>query len=56
VGGSPLASTATAGTLALKDANGKLRANVFFVAYTKDEVPAGGRPIAFVFHLRPSWL
>jgi len=53
VGGSPLAYTATAGTLALKDAVGKLRANVFFVAYTKDGVPAGSRPIAFVFNGGP---
>lgn len=53
VGGSPLAYTATAGTLALKDAVGKLRANVFFVAYTKDGVPSGGRPIAFVFNGGP---
>lgn len=53
VGGSPLAYTATAGTLALKDAVGKLRANVFFVAYAKDGLPAAGRPIAFVFNGGP---
>ena len=53
VGGSPVAYTATAGTLALTNATGKLRANVFFVAYTKDGVPAGGRPIAFVFNGGP---
>jgi carboxypeptidase C (cathepsin A) len=53
VGGSSIAYTATAGTLALKNAAGKLRANVFFVAYTKDSAPAGGRPIAFVFNGGP---
>ena len=53
VGGSPVAYTATAGTLALTGASGKLRANVFFVGYTKDGVPAGSRPIAFVFNGGP---
>ncbi len=53
VGGSPVAYTATAGTLALTSASGKLRANVFFVGYTKDGVPAGSRPIAFVFNGGP---
>ena len=53
IGGQPIAYTATAGTLALKSAAGKLRANVFFVAYTKDGVAAGSRPIAFVYNGGP---
>ena len=44
-GGQTVAYTATAGTLALKSAAGKARANVFFVAYTKDGVAPGTRPI-----------
>lgn len=52
-GGQTVAYTATAGTLALKSATGKARANVFFVAYTKDGVPAGSRPIAFAYNGGP---
>ena len=53
VGGQPVAYTATAGTLALKSAAGKPRANVFFVAYAKDGASSGTRPIAFVFNGGP---
>lgn len=53
VGGQTIAYTATAGTLALKSAVGKLRANVFFVAYTKDGAAVGTRPIAFVYNGGP---
>ena len=49
-GGQTVAYTATAGTMVLKSAVGKARANVFFVAYTKDGVPAGSRPIAFAYN------
>jgi carboxypeptidase C (cathepsin A) len=52
-GGQTVAYTATAGTLVLKSATGKPRANVFFVAYTKDGVPAGSRPIAFAYNGGP---
>jgi carboxypeptidase C (cathepsin A) len=50
--GKPFAYTATAGYLPMKDEYGKLKANVFFVAYTKD----GGssrRPITFAFNGGP---
>jgi carboxypeptidase C (cathepsin A) len=36
VAGQPLAYTATAGTLAMKDETGKPQASLFFVAYSKD--------------------
>ncbi len=39
--------------MVLKSAAGKPRANVFFVAYTKDGVPAGSRPIAFAYNGGP---
>ena len=51
--GQTVAYTATAGTLVLKSATGKPRANVFFVAYTKDGVPPGSRPIAFAYNGGP---
>ncbi len=52
-GGQTVAYTSTAGTMVLKSATGKPRANVFFVAYTKDGVPAGSRPIAFAYNGGP---
>lgn len=52
-GGQTVAYTATAGTMVLKSATGKPRANVFFVAYTKDGVPAASRPIAFAYNGGP---
>ncbi len=52
-GGQTVAYTATAGTMVLKSAALKPRANVFFVAYTKDGVPAGSRPIAFAYNGGP---
>jgi carboxypeptidase C (cathepsin A) len=54
LGKTKLAYTATAGTLALKDDDGKARASVFFVAYTRSD--AGGpatRPITFLFNGGP---
>lgn len=46
--------TATAGTLVLRDAEGKARATVFYVAYTRDGVedPAA-RPVTFSFNGGP---
>jgi|JI6StandDraft_1071083.scaffolds.fasta_scaffold03093_2 carboxypeptidase C (cathepsin A) len=46
--------TATAGTLALKDAEGKTTADIFFVAYTKKGVTdAATRPLTFSFNGGP---
>src|SRR5713226_8836003 len=52
VDGKPLHYTATAGYLPMKDEEGKLKANIFFVAYTKE---GGGsrRPITFTFNGGP---
>jgi carboxypeptidase C (cathepsin A) len=54
VGGKPLRYTATAGYLPMKDEEGKLKANIFFVAYTRDGVsdPAR-RPVTFAFNGGP---
>ena len=52
LGGKPLAYTATAGYMPMKDESGKLKANVFFIAYTKDGV-TGRRPVTFTFNGGP---
>ena len=52
--GAKLDYTATAGTLPLTDENGKVTANVFFVAYTRSGADEPGRrPIAFAFNGGP---
>ena len=53
-GGSQLDYTATAANYLIKDDNGKDKASMFFVAYTKDGItdPAR-RPIAFVYNGGP---
>jgi carboxypeptidase C (cathepsin A) len=51
LGGKKLAYQATAGTLVLRDDDGKPRANLFFVAYTHGD-PAK-RPITFTFNGGP---
>lgn len=54
IGGLPLEYTATAGTLPLKDDDGKVLANVFFVAYTKAGVDdVRRRPVTFSFNGGP---
>lgn len=62
IGGEPVAYTATAGTLVLRDESEKdgasegekARASVFFVAYTRDDAgEAGARPITFSFNGGP---
>ncbi len=54
LGGRPLAYTANAGTLVLKDEDGKAKASFFYVAYSKDGVkdPAD-RPVTFSFNGGP---
>jgi carboxypeptidase C (cathepsin A) len=54
IGGNKLTYDATAGTLVLKDEDGKARASIFFTAYTKIDVkePAT-RPITFLFNGGP---
>jgi carboxypeptidase C (cathepsin A) len=52
IGGKPFAYTATAGYLPMKDESGKLKANIFFTAYTKDGA-SPRRPITFAFNGGP---
>jgi len=54
VNGVELRYTATAGNLLLKEEDGKPKASVFFIAYTKDGVSAPAkRPITFTFNGGP---
>ncbi len=54
IDGKRLNYTATAGYIQLKDETGKLRANIFFVAYAKDdEESKSRRPITFAFNGGP---
>jgi len=54
VNGRPIAYTATAGYTVIRDEEGKAKANIFFIAYTRDNVsnPAT-RPITFAFNGGP---
>ena len=51
VKGQAIAYTATAGTLTLRDDEGKPTASVFYTAYTKDG--GGKRPVSFLFNGGP---
>src|SRR5947207_11497870 len=53
VSGSVLKYTATAGRLPLKRADGKIEAEMFFVAYTLDGADAAKRPLTFAFNGGP---
>ena len=53
IGGATVAYTATAGTLFLRDAAGEPRAEVFFVAYTRDGFEPEQRPLTFAFNGGP---
>lgn len=54
IGGARVKYTATAGTMHLKGEDGKPRAEVFYVAYTKDRVKdLSTRPITFAFNGGP---
>lgn len=53
VNGKPLAYTATTGRLPLKRADGKIEAEMFFVAYTVDGQDAAKRPLTFAFNGGP---
>jgi carboxypeptidase C (cathepsin A) len=54
VGGVKLEYTATAGNLLLKEESGKVKASIFFVAYTKNGVTdSASRPITFAFNGGP---
>ncbi|HXG59384.1 MAG TPA: peptidase S10 [Thermoanaerobaculia bacterium] len=54
IGGQPLTYTATAGNLVLRDEEGKARASLFYIAYTRDGVTdPSKRPITFSFNGGP---
>ena len=53
INGREIAYTATAGTLLLKEEDGKKKATVFYVAYTKDGEDASKRPVTFTFNGGP---
>jgi carboxypeptidase C (cathepsin A) len=54
IGGREVRYTATAGTLVLREEEGKPRANVFFVAYTRDGVQdRAKRPVTFAYNGGP---
>ncbi|PYY01328.1 MAG: peptidase S10 [Acidobacteria bacterium] len=53
VGGRELRYTATAGRLPIKDAEGKVEAEMFFVAYTLDGSDPSTRPLTFSFNGGP---
>jgi carboxypeptidase C (cathepsin A) len=52
-GGHPIAYTATAGTLTLRDGKGDPTARVFYVAYTADGADHARRPVSFFFNGGP---
>ncbi len=53
IGGRPLAYTATAGTLTLRDDEGKPTASMFYVAYTTGEGRGSRRPVTFFYNGGP---
>ena len=54
IGGASIAYTATAGTLVLRDEEGKAKASMFFVAYVRDGVQdLAKRPITFAYNGGP---
>ncbi len=54
IGGASVAYTATTGTLVLRDEDGKAKASMFFVAYTRDGVQdLAKRPITFTYNGGP---
>jgi carboxypeptidase C (cathepsin A) len=53
INGQVISYTATTGYLPLKDQHGKIKANIFFVAYTKDGVNKDTRPITYAFNGGP---
>lgn len=53
VDGRNLNYTATAGRLPIKDAEGRIEAEMFFVAYTLDGADPGTRPVSFAYNGGP---
>jgi carboxypeptidase C (cathepsin A) len=54
INGTPITYKSSTGTLVLKDDNGKAKASIFFVAYTKQDVNnISNRPVTFCFNGGP---
>lgn len=53
INGTPISYTARAGTMVLRDADGKPKATVFFISYSKDQENAATRPVTFFFNGGP---
>jgi len=53
IDGKPVAYTARAGTMVLRDSTGKPDATVFYISYTKDGVDPANRPVTFFFNGGP---
>ncbi len=53
VDGQQIAYTANAGTMVIRDGDGKPKATVFYISYTKDGADAAKRPVAFFFNGGP---
>lgn len=54
IGDKTIRYTATTGTLVLRKEDGAPRANIFFIAYTRDDTPAAARrPVTFSFNGGP---
>ncbi|WP_199098927.1 peptidase S10 [Dyella sp. ASV21] len=53
IGGRPVAYTATAGTLVIRDEKGQPQASVFYVAYTVDTGKPEKRPVTFLYNGGP---
>jgi len=53
VNGKALTYTATTGRLPIKDAEGKIEAEMFFVAYTLDGAEPAARPVTFAYNGGP---
>lgn len=51
--GSPLAYTATAGTLPIRNDDGEVEGRIFFVAYTKETSDPSTRPVTFAYNGGP---
>ena len=51
--GRRIAYQATAGTLLIRDAANQPQAQVFYIAYTRPDVPAGQRPVTFLYNGGP---
>ncbi len=53
IGADTINYTARAGTIVMRDEDGNAKANVFFVAYTRDGVDPTKRPVTFAFNGGP---